>query len=115
MHDVGIDQAQCLMPKGFGYGSYDREAHFLPERDSAFVCGDDEVELHGEKTEVSGGLQGVFTELPPDSFSAFLASHHVAGIADMGSETWLICLDIVGPQNFVAQERYVAVFVALGP
>ena len=70
VHDMGADVAPCSVVEGLRYRANDGETQPLPKAYCTFICGYDQVELHGAKAQQFGDSLRVFAHLFGDSLSS---------------------------------------------
>jgi hypothetical protein len=85
------------MPKSAWEGANDFKSEIFPKAQRCSVGSDDEVELHGPKTEGPSFVQRVFSHRPADSATSSRWRNHEAGIRDVRSKPGL-----VGSENVTA-------------
>ena len=83
MHHECIDQTLRRMTEHLRKCSHDAKAMLLPQGDRGCVGADDDVELHGAKSEASGFFQRVLAHQRAESLAASLGGHHVTRICDV--------------------------------
>jgi len=71
------------MPKSTWQGANDFKSEIFPKAQRRSVGSDDEVELHGPKTETSSFAQTMFSHRSADSATSSRWRNHEAGIRDV--------------------------------
>jgi hypothetical protein len=83
MHDECVDQTLRRMAEHLRKCSHDAKAMLFPQGDRGGVGADDDVELHGGKTEAPGFFERVLAHQGAESLAASLRRHHVTRICDV--------------------------------
>lgn len=96
IHHQGVDVAMPWMPEGLGEATYDFESKFLPEMYGGLIGADDEIKLHGTKTEVAGEVERMGAHGAGNAASCGPGSGHIAAVRDMAASALLIGAQIVG-------------------
>lgn len=115
MHYEKIDEPQMQVTECLGYGTYGAKTQPLPERNRSMIGTDDRVELHGEKTRLASRFETVLTKASSNPASKTLGIHHVASVSYMCSESALVGLQCIRPNNHAVGLCHVDGYSASGP
>lgn len=99
MHYVNVDKSTSGVAKPVGNCAHDPKSEIFPEAQCIFVGCDDEVELHGAKTETFGFLEGMHRHGSPHSAATRRRRNHKAGVRHVRSEPGLIGFENVSADN----------------
>ena len=102
-HDERIDIASCWMLERFGNNAYDGEPKFPPEAHSAFVCGNNQVELHGAEACCQRNFLRVPAHGGGDTQPTCSGADDIAAIADVATWPRLIRLEVVGADQLTVR------------
>ena len=98
-HDQCIDEPKALMAESARKPADHGEAVLLPKANGSFVCGDDEIELHGAKAHGDRLRLRVLAHCRGDALAPGFGSHDVAAVADVRTQAGMIGLDEICAHN----------------
>lgn len=87
------------MTKGLWKGAHNVEAQLLPQPNGSRICGDYEVELHGQESQLYCCGLRVLAHDGCDAMATRQLRDHEATVAHMVAVTRLVCLYIVGAKD----------------
>ena len=96
---MGINVTARRLTKCVRQVADDLIAELLPQSDCPFISGDNEIELHGTKTEFDSDSLRVLAHPPRDSASSGLFACDVSTVADVGAAACLVLLDVICAKN----------------
>lgn len=87
------------MTEGSWKGAHNVEAQLLPQPNGSRICGNYEVELHGQEAELCCNGLCVLAHDGCDAMATRQLRDHEAAVAYMVAVTRLVCLDVVGAKD----------------